>query len=846
MKLYKRYARAFTLASQVFSLGIVVPIGIALILFYVDLSPNQIKTFIGATIAAALVSLLIPSLIFPKKLKAIKKGLIELESQTEKDPKTYVAVWNLIAKMPVIGALVGSSQWALALPIVIGPLLYLPETSKSDSFYIVCVLILTALLNVVFSFILLEKASHLVLEDDIFQAELKERISPYYRNLRNTVPVIFSLMVMVLSIFLLIYAFNVNAKSLEKAFSNQLYNFNQSNEAGINVYFESVETNLKEVVSLPVIRTALETKNYKLAEPLLSKVLGDSQLLLENAFIATFAEGVPIVASGLPNGLSVGYSLASNPDVLENINAAKEGKNHVGIAVKSPFKGDIVIMVTSPVKSVNGAVIGMVGMPFLVGKAMESFLKNVKIGTTGYSFLLDRKSTMVYHPNPKYLMHSFKDSEFERLALNAGETDSFRNPWEGSTFLLRRKVSEKYGLQFFSTIDLKEIEVESLSSLRGLTVISIVGAALIALAIYMLFTARFKPMKTIGKILQDIEIGDLRHNAKMESSDEFARLARGLNATLKQISEVVGSNQAFSEDLASSAEQMSASLNMLSSNAQTQAASAEEISASIEEISAAVQNVDAQAEDQFRKVDFLKLKMAELSSLIEATGRQVGKASKDVTLISEEAKSGQASLDSMRNSITKISNSSEEIGSVIEIINTISEQINLLALNAAIEAARAGVYGRGFAVVADEIGKLAEKTASSIGDIGELIQANEKEIENGRENIETTISLIQRIIQGVSSFNEMTDTIEASTKDQLIINQKVGEEVDKVNQISQAIRLSMEEQKNAIGEVAQAIFSINDLTQGTAAGLEEMTATSNGIANLAETLKRKINFFKIS
>lgn len=846
MKLYKRYARAFTLASQVFSLGVVVPIGIALILFYVDLSPTQVKTFIGATIAAGLTSLILPAFIFPKRLKAIKDGLVALESQTEKDPKTYVAVWNLIAKMPVVGAVVGSAQWIMAFPIVIGPILYLPETSKSDSFYIVCVLILTALLNVIISFIFLEKASHLVLEDEILQSDLKERVSPYYRNLRNTVPIMFSLMVMVLSIFLLIYAFNTNAKSLEKAFSNQLYNFNQSNEAGIHVYFESVETNLKGLAVSPAVKTALETKNYKLAAPALAKVLDDSQLLLENAFIASFEEGTPIVASGLPNGASVGYSLGSNPEVLENINAAKEGKNYVGVAVKSPINGSIVIMVTGPVKNANGTIIGMVGMPFLVGKAMESFLKNVKIGTTGYSFLLDKQSTMVYHPNPKYLMHSFKNSEFEALAKNAGELDSFRNPWEGSTFLLRRKVSERYGLQFFSTIDIKEIEVESLSALRGLTIISIVGAIFIAIAIYLLFTARFKPMRTIGKILHDIEVGDLRHNAKIESSDEFARLARGLNATLKQISEVVGSNQAFSEDLASSAEQMSASLNMLSGNAQTQAASAEEISASIEEISAAVQNVDAQAEDQFRKVDFLKLKMAELSSLIEATGRQVGKASKDVTLISEEARSGQASLDSMRNSITKISNSSEEIGSVIEIINNISEQINLLALNAAIEAARAGVYGRGFAVVADEIGKLAEKTASSINDIGELIQANEKEIESGRENIETTISLIQRIIQGVSSFNEMTDSIETSTKEQLIINQKVGEEVDKVNQISQAIRLSMEEQKNAIGEVAQAIFSINDLTQGTAAGLEEMTATSNGIANLAETLKRKINFFKIS
>ncbi|MDF3819621.1 methyl-accepting chemotaxis protein [Leptospira sp. 96542] len=847
MNLYKKYYRAFLFATQVFSLGIVVPSGTALILFYVDLSSAQIKAFLTGAVIAATLSLIIPILVFPKKLKRIKQGLIDLSDPNFKNKsEIYIETWDLLARMPITGGTVGIVQWALALPVVMFPILRLEETSKSDSFYIVGILIIAALTNNILSFVFLERASHKVIESDVFNVSLPESAKPYYRNLRNTVPIMFSLMVMVLSMFTLIYAFRINAKSLTKAFSNQLYNFNQSNEAGITAFFDTVESRAKEVSDFDFVKNAMLTKNYKTLAPLLSKIYNEPEALLENAFIATASGDFNIVASGLPNGASVGFSLKQNPVLADNIEAALKGQVYIGHAEKSPITGQVVVMVSAPIKSASGEVIGIVGFPFMVGKAMETILKNVKIGNTGYSFLLDRKSQMVWHPNPKYWMANFADSEFESSANAAGETESFTNPWEGSLFLLRRKLSPKYGFQFYSTIDLKEIEEASLASLNGLTVLNIFGAFFIAIFIYMLFLSRFRPMKTIGKVLHDIEAGDLRHTAELQSSDEFARLVRGLNSTINRLADVVGTNQGISDDLASSAEEMTSALNMLSSNAQTQAASAEEISASIEEISAAVQNVDGQAEDQFRKVEFLRNQMAGLSELIQSMGKQVGKASNDVTLITEEAQTGQASLDSMRNSITKISNSSQEIGSVIEIINNISEQINLLALNAAIEAARAGVYGRGFAVVADEIGKLAEKTAMSIKDIGDLIQANEKEIESGRDTIETTITLIQRIIQGVRSFNQITETIEVGTKEQLEINAKVSDGVESVNQISQSIRLSMEEQKNAIGEVAQAIFNINDLTQATAAGLEQMTATSNGIANLAETLKKKMSFFRIA
>ncbi|NIE73698.1 methyl-accepting chemotaxis protein [Pantoea sp. Tr-811] len=321
-----------------------------------------------------------------------------------------------------------------------------------------------------------------------------------------------------------------------------------------------------------------------------------------------------------------------------------------------------------------------------------------------------------------------------------------------------------------------------------LGVLVMLGSALLVglLSLWRVNRSLVEPIRQLIEYVAQLSQGRFAARVDSRREDELGRLARAANTLRDFLADTVGRLKDNAQELEGASGQLRSIAGDMARGTQDQFQRTDQVATAMHEMSATAQEVARHAAEAARAADD-----ADHSA---QAGEQVMQQTIDIIGVVNREIAGTAAV------IRDLETDSSRIGKVLEVIRGIAEQTNLLALNAAIEAARAGEAGRGFAVVADEVRSLAQRTAASIAEIHQIIEAvqsgaveavkaiesGQQRSEEGAEQVQQAGQMLQRITTAVEAIRDMNRQIATAAEEQTSVAEDISRNLIEITRIATA------------------------------------------------------------
>ncbi|SEU12442.1 methyl-accepting chemotaxis protein [Paenibacillus sp. NFR01] len=378
----------------------------------------------------------------------------------------------------------------------------------------------------------------------------------------------------------------------------------------------------------------------------------------------------------------------------------------------------------------------------------------------------------------------------------------------------------------------------------------IIGASILVVAIiaaYLLIRRMVSPLTKLSHSVNTVAKGDLSQEPLLfKSKDEIGVLARDFNDMTLNLRNLITQVNDTSMLVASSSQELSASAQ------ETNRAGEHSVNVTIE--------LAEGANAQLQNLEGSYKAVQDMSRFIAEIAGSADNATNHAAINAQKAHDGRDSMESTTSQMQRVNESitdlstiisnldghTREIENIVGTIAGIAEETNLLSLNAAIEAARAGEEGRGFAVVANSVRKLAERSATSAAQIGELItmivgQMNQVSLTMDRSKEEMQQGS-EMILAAGRSFTE----IETSVSEMAVQNQQISATVRELAAIAEGLVASIQSVVAVSNQTAEGAESLSASSQEQLAAMEEVEASAAFLSSLAEKLQVLVENFKIN